>query len=730
MLRNLSELIEEINSKVERYSGNELELSEQFKVAIENKLKSNENIKFNKYTSTYTNANGQRQFFANQFFYLATLGVELQRELNKYKGIILKGLSDIPSNQARETMTDEWRKGNNINALRAKLSQIIESDLELEKVVQFATDYSSWSGAKNIARNDFNQSPIRSLLKVIAESTSPMLSKIIDLYDEDDKLLVLAHENFDGQVIQTGYAETNLETEFKEWLKVKGLKRDDYAQWIKTIQNKRAKLLPEKPKVNLYNDPSSLIDNTIDWFGFVETGFDRDSSGYKTTLRSYLEFLNHKNSPENLESEFKEWSSKQLKNNGDPYAQGAMNTYAQAIKSFAPKFPDLNLGEFNVFTINKASEIENLRAKVLNSPLYAELNKQAGNNGAIKNGLVKYQQFLESRFQEKLSHDPELKEFHSTGINRIYFGAPGTGKSYGIRKFIESQIGTSYDENAENDFVFRTTLHPEFSYHDFVGQVMPVVDESGKIEYTFKPQIFTDALDFALKNPSRLVFLILEEMSRANVAGVFGDLFQLLDRDEQTAQSEYSINNDNIALKVFGDKNKKIFLPGNLYLIGTVNTSDQNVFVMDTAFKRRFEFEYISPAPSAKQNGIPINNFQFRLGDYHLNWIDFYQALNTFIVDKAGLSEDKQLGQFFVKFRDNDEAHNLNQLSGKLLLYLWEDINDKIYGSGNAKLFKKSIKSFSTAYDMIGKKQNVFNTDLMNQFDVNLYDEDSDVVGE
>src|SRR5699024_3268814 len=126
-----------------------------------------------------------------------------------------------------------------------------------------------------------------------------------------------------------------------------------------------------------------------------------------------------------------------------------------------------------------------------------------------------------------------------TGYNAIYYGTPGTGKSYQVNELIK-KVYPDYGSDKDNDYVFRVTLHPEYTYTDFVGQILPSTDMDGKVRYDFTPNVFTLALKSAYENPDKEIYLILEEMSRANVAAVFGDLFQLLDRKKGGA-SEYSI---------------------------------------------------------------------------------------------------------------------------------------------------------------------------------------------
>ncbi|PWZ83421.1 hypothetical protein DD879_12800, partial [Staphylococcus pseudintermedius] len=170
----------------------------------------------------------------------------------------------------------------------------------------------------------------------------------------------------------------------------------------------------------------------------------------------------------------------------------------------------------------------------------------------------------------------------------------------------------------------------------------------------FKPGVFTQALAKALLFKDKDIFLVLEEMSRGNVASIFGDIFQLLDRD-YSGESEYVINNNLIStfLKRKGIENDKIFLPSNLHILGTVNTSDQNVNVIDTAFKRRFGFIYVDVKPVYNADGYPLNSYEFSLGgDFVFEWNKLYMSLNKFITEVLELPEDKQIGQFFIKFEN------------------------------------------------------------------------------
>lgn len=299
----------------------------------------------------------------------------------------------------------------------------------------------------------------------------------------------------------------------------------------------------------------------------------------------------------------------------------------------------------------------------------------------------------------------------------MYYGAPGTGKSYSISSLIK-QSYPSFNEYDDNPYVFRTTIYRDYSYFDFIGNIMPVTKD-GKISYEFVPGIFTTALFTALRNQDRGidVYLIIEEMSRGDIASIFGDVFQLLDRDD-TGKSMYGINNKSIYEYLISNgaikPGYKIVIPKNLHIIGTVNTSDQNVNVIDTAFKRRFDFKYVGVEPIKTNNNDYVNNFsiKFTTTDKY-EWVKLYQAINHVIINDLGLAEDKQIGPFFLKDKGNDDL-NRKQVANKLLHYLWQDVERVSYSSGS--LFAYGITSFSQLYYVFDKQENILSKSVIEQY--------------
>ena len=316
----------------------------------------------------------------------------------------------------------------------------------------------------------------------------------------------------------------------------------------------------------------------------------------------------------------------------------------------------------------------------------------------------------------------------------ILFGAPGTGKSFEVKDRL-----AAYGDDKK----FRVTIHPEFLYTDFVGQLLPDTSPVATSPFTFKEGPFTQALMEAYSDSNKEVFLILEELSRGNVAAIFGDIFQLLDRDSHF-ESRYPIRNKNIADKIPTLVTDEIKLPSNFNIICTVNMNDQNVFPMDTAFKRRFEWEYVSTEPVINKNtGVrdsQLNNPKINIAidsnrdnDLETTWQSFYMALNSFITDKnngMGKKEDKQVGQFFVDFNSSlvADSHStvaaiagaanqkINKLiRNKLLIYLWQDVQGINTMQNTVSLFDKKINSYDDLYRNFGNDK-VFSDEFINNF--------------
>lgn len=332
----------------------------------------------------------------------------------------------------------------------------------------------------------------------------------------------------------------------------------------------------------------------------------------------------------------------------------------------------------------------------------------------------------------------------------IYYGAPGTGKSHTIKK----------EEDEGKITCIRTTFHPDSDYATFVGCYKPHKIEGSKdLTYEFVEQAFLEAYKQAWMNPEKEIALVIEEINRGNCAQVFGDIFQLLDRSDD-GWSTYPIKADtDIAehlkeLRIQGytasmnkrfglDKEGKdrypdrdwfgfMALPPNMSILATMNTSDQSLFPIDSAFKRRWDWKYIKIKKGKKENCEELGwNIQIKDANGEpvkiidekttLPWWNFIQKVNEIIASMTS-SADKQLGYFFCKpsekANETDEKPTIitaDTLVGKVIFYLWNDVF-KDYGFEDASLFtyqeekngKKTEKdlAFADFYDEEGEQVN------------------------
>lgn len=315
--------------------------------------------------------------------------------------------------------------------------------------------------------------------------------------------------------------------------------------------------------------------------------------------------------------------------------------------------------------------------------------------------------------------------------NLIYFGAPGTGKSH--------ELGEHADRYFDDDHRCRVTFYPDYTYSQFVGCFKPmteqVVDSDGNkrtaITYRYALGPFLETYVKAVKNPEQNYLLIVEEINRANPAAVFGDVFQLLDRRSDGC-SEYTVaapedmreqlmvefDNDAIAAS-------KLAIPSNMYIWATMNSADQGVFPMDTAFKRRWDFRYmgINEGEDADIDGTPLNKIEVPCGGRSVVWNNLRHAINDFMAsDDLKINEDKLLGPFFINPNALTPERFADVFKDKVLLYLYEDAGK----TKRKKMFKGELNTYAKvceAFDESG--EGIFG----NGFDDHIvYDDDADDV--
>ena len=287
-----------------------------------------------------------------------------------------------------------------------------------------------------------------------------------------------------------------------------------------------------------------------------------------------------------------------------------------------------------------------------------------------------------SDVEYEVANSSEPPENVGGGENIIFYGVPGCGKSFKIKA----------EYCKDDNYMERVVFHPDYTYSDFVGQILPVsVDD--KISYPFIPGPFTRILKAAVNDSKHNYYLVIEEINRGNAPAIFGEIFQLLDRDNGI--SEYGISNRDIASNVYFDKDgkplpdEKVRIPENLYILATMNTADQNVFTLDTAFKRRWKMV------SIKNNISECSHAQDKICGVNVTWLEFANKINSKIIDvgEGNLgSEDNRLGAYFVRASD---LSDISAFSEKVLMYLWNDA----FKFDREKVFKSEYKTLEELID-------------------------------
>lgn len=237
------------------------------------------------------------------------------------------------------------------------------------------------------------------------------------------------------------------------------------------------------------------------------------------------------------------------------------------------------------------------------------------------------------------------------GTNILLYGVPGSGKSWTIE----------HEYCHKDSVVERLVFHPDYTNADFIGQILPVVDAEKQVTYEFTSGPFTSILRDAYRHPLREYILIIEEVNRGNAPAIFGEVFQLLDRTVESrtmdgitypmGTSEYGITHKYMAEKIYGDPIHKVRIPSNLSIVGTMNTSDQNVFTLDTAFQRRWRMRLIEN----NFDNVRESLANAQILDTEVTWKTFCDKVNGIIVGnkaKMASAEDKRLGVYFIHEND------------------------------------------------------------------------------
>lgn len=406
---------------------------------------------------------------------------------------------------------------------------------------------------------------------------------------------------------------------------------------------------------------------------------------------------------------------------------------------------------FDIYSCVHTKELQDIIDSLNNNEEFKQYEKTGSYQ--YSNALKTYMRFLCAK--EIFSNEAKKVKLPSNlTLQQIYYGAPGTGKSKTIK---DLTFGES---------VIRTTFHPDSDYASFVGTYKPITEEvtlrdcygkkvideetnevvkEERIAYKFIPQAFLEAYVEAWKKlgSSKKQYLIIEEINRGNCAQIFGDLFQLLDRNEygfsdypivadkdmqKYLEKEFAgweITNKDEINQLYGEANmvslimkgERLVLPSNLYIWATMNTSDQSLFPIDSAFKRRWDWKYVPIREGRdKETNAPLN-WYINTGDKQYNWWSFISKVNELIGSLTN-SEDKKLGYFFCKAKDGEIDADL--FVSKVIFYLWNDVfkdygfDDKDFQDEEGK-----ILSFDRFYEDKNGKTNV-DIAIVKQFLENL----------
>lgn len=334
---------------------------------------------------------------------------------------------------------------------------------------------------------------------------------------------------------------------------------------------------------------------------------------------------------------------------------------------------------------------------------------QLGTSEIKDDNIIKY---IESCFNANVLKEnkpipPDDTNRITGAYNKIFYGVPGSGKSYKV----------DLEFNKNDFYIKRTTFHPEYTNSDFIGQLFPMTNNEKGVDYVFHPGAFTVALKHALEHKDEKVCLIIEEINRGNASAIFGDIFQLLDREDNKEEnpsiigkSKYTIFNEPILkfLEKEGISLSEVYIPSNMWIVATMNTSDQNVFTLDTAFKRRWKMEYIPNVFVPDKKGYTKALREAKIPRTDITWEDFVKEINKKIAqdDSTISAEDKQMGMYFVTL---EEVRNEKEFAEKVLSYIWDDVakidvedwfgNIKTYDELLTAYEKESIRVFNKIFD-------------------------------
>lgn len=655
MLQDLSLLVQPIKDKLNLFSGMDCELPEEFKNRVQ--FIGKDRIKYGKYTSIVTNIYDQHIFISNNWFYIAAALAPLYVPFEEYRTTINRVVSSSAlKDKDKEKIKNEIDQNLGLNSE------------EKEYLKKFGTDYSWWTcGAatdgKSLDRNDCLTSAVLAIANVVNNSQS-YLAILWSLLGKDPVSANLLNARID-----------NLIPSQKVVARSKKL-RDFILLCMKYFESidKLSAFIPYA-----FESKSNIIK-------FQSNDFPEKLGGI--LIETDLQDINRRNTG----TITSRWFDYEFDFNGKTVFLSNQWNETGNFELTLPSFKKyVDVAYKSRFFIDKTNTGEFILIELDDTTFSATKN---------------------------YSYTFDMKQ----PLQQIFYGAPGTGKSHSV---------CEVTKNLPKEDVFRITFHPDSDYASFVGCYKPTETEGfrygingvntvkmvdpdnggaplveKKITYRFVPQAFINAYVRAYHTDSP-VFLVIEEINRGNCAQIFGDMFQLLDRGD-SGESDYAIKPDSdiqdYLSKVMADahtddeaikRGEEMKLPANLFIWATMNTSDQSLFPIDSAFKRRWDWKYMPIDTTKEQWAIKVNG-----KDY--SWGSFLDQVNDEIGETTS-SEDKKLGFYFCKA--SDKTITAERFVSKVLFYIYNDVF-KDYGLDSREFFKDKetgkVITFQSLFNMDG----------------------------
>ncbi|WP_396157541.1 AAA family ATPase [Flavobacterium sp.] len=630
MLEDLNKLALEAKRRSDDYDKKEFIFSIEFKSKFK-ELLPYYNITFYNYTSVVSTATNLLIIVPNQWFVIASFFNRYISALKIYKDKVNELRIDKATiNSIRDNKIIDSETEN-------KIIKEFQDNTTADRFRRFLTDYEWWFGSKTIDRTDYYVSSILSLASVINNSQS-YIADLAYTLSEHQELNDLLQKDYELYLKQSIIDINEVETYLIEDKFLRNIIFESF-RYVLNEYGEETVFRGHEIKDSIIEDRKYKGLTIPVFFGFeiIFAIFDKP-----------LEI------------------SKLKSSNTKRYFEEAItildNEYSYFTTQWNSDSRGLSLLNFNKYL---ASITNNNLEIIKDDNLFRLISKGKDNNSSP---LQKTEQI-------------------------IYYGAPGTGKSHKVNEVLKILSSQFYE---------RITFHPEFDHASFVGGYRPISKDvmytdkddeeytEHEVHYEFVPQAFTNIYSKAWNDLDNQYYLAIEEINRGNCAEIFGDIFQLLDRNSNYTVSPSNELKEHLN-KVLTNKDgirNGLKLPPNLSILATMNTSDQSLFPMDSAFKRRWDWEYIPIC----YDDIPENEsfgYKVIIDDSNtFEWINFIKNVNAVIKTNPNLGMDKCIGNYFIK-SDSKEI-TLKEFVNKAIFYLWNDVfkdednSDSIFEKGTS----------------------------------------------